>query len=234
MAAVVQSQPAGRAGHPVRPAQAERDRQPHVRRAGLGERRAVDELDHRVHDRLRVHDDVDAVERDVEEQVRLDQLEALVDQGRRVDRHDRAHVPGRVRQRLLDGDVGELGSRSRPRNGPPLAVSTRRRTSSGVPAAQALGERRVLGVDGHDLVRALAGGLDQRRRRRSATPCWPARGCGPASSAARVGPRPIEPVMPLSTTSQGHRASSVAASGPARIFGTGYSPAAYPPALAAA
>ena len=50
----------GRVRHPVRPAEAERDRQPHVRRAGLGERRAVDELDHRVDHRLRVHHDVDA------------------------------------------------------------------------------------------------------------------------------------------------------------------------------
>jgi hypothetical protein len=46
----------------------------------------------------------------------------------------------------------------------------------------------------------------------------------PASSAASVGASPIEPVMPLSTTSQGQPASWVAASGPARIFGTAYSP----------
>ncbi len=38
-------------------------------------------------------------------------------------------------------------SRARPRNGPPLAVSTRRRTSSATAAAQALRQRAVLGVD---------------------------------------------------------------------------------------
>jgi hypothetical protein len=46
-------------------------------RLGLA-RSTVDELDHRVHDRLRVHHDVDPVQRDVEEQVRLDQLEPLL------------------------------------------------------------------------------------------------------------------------------------------------------------
>ena len=56
----------------------------------------------------RVHDDLDPVEGDAEEQVRLDHLEPLVDQGRGVDRDDRAHVPGRVGQRLLGRDVGQL------------------------------------------------------------------------------------------------------------------------------
>ena len=45
---------------------------------------------------------------DAEQHVRLDHLQALVDQGGRVDRDDRAHVPGRVRQRLLGRDVGQL------------------------------------------------------------------------------------------------------------------------------
>ena len=80
----------------------------------------------------RVHDDLDPVERDVEEQVRLDHLQALVDQGRGVDRHDGSHVPRRVAQRLLRSDLGS-SSRVRPRKGPPLAVRTRRRTSSARP-----------------------------------------------------------------------------------------------------
>ena len=74
----------------------------------LGDGRAVGELDHRVHDRLRVHHDVDPVQRDAEEQVRLDHLQALVDQRRGVGGDQRAHVPGRVGQRLLGRDVGEL------------------------------------------------------------------------------------------------------------------------------
>ena len=45
------------------------------------------------------------VERDAEQQGGLDELEALVDQGGGVDRDDRAHVPGRVRQRLLGRHV---------------------------------------------------------------------------------------------------------------------------------
>ena len=58
-------QSTGRRGvrHPVRPAQRQRDRQPHVRRAGLRERRPVDELDHRVDHRLRVHHHLDVVVR---------------------------------------------------------------------------------------------------------------------------------------------------------------------------
>jgi len=64
-----------------------------------------------VDQRLGVHDDVDAVERDVEQQVGLDDLEALVDQGRGVDRDDRPHVPGGMGEGLLDRDVGELGPR---------------------------------------------------------------------------------------------------------------------------
>ncbi len=55
----VQSQAGAGVRHPVGPAQAERDRQPHVRRRALGDGGAVDELDHRVHHRLRVHHDVD-------------------------------------------------------------------------------------------------------------------------------------------------------------------------------
>ena len=45
------------------------------------------------------------------------------------------------------GVTSASSARVRPRNGPPLAVSTSRRTSARRPAAQALGQRRVLGVD---------------------------------------------------------------------------------------
>ena len=48
-----------------------------------------------------------------------------------------------------------------PRNGPPEAVSTSLATSFGLPRAQALRERGVLGVDGHDLARL--GGLEHQR-----------------------------------------------------------------------
>ena len=49
------------------------------------------------------------------------------------------------------GVTSASSSRDRPRNGPPLAVRTSRRTSSARAAAQALRDRGVLGVDGHDL-----------------------------------------------------------------------------------
>ena len=126
-------------------------------------------------------------------------------------------------ERLGDGDVGELGP------GP----AAERAAAGGehqpaylavAAAAQALRERGVLGVDRHD----LAGPL--QRRLTSGPPAisdslLASASVRPASSAASVGASPIEPVMPLSTRSHGHWASSVAASGPARIFGTGNSPA---------
>ena len=65
---------------------------------------------------------------DAEQPVRLDDLEPLVHQRRRVDRDLAAHPPRRMLQRVLGGHVRELAD-VRPRNGPPDAVSTRRRTS---------------------------------------------------------------------------------------------------------
>ena len=69
---------------------------------------------------------------DAEQLVGLDHLEALVHQRRRVDGDLRAHRPGRVRQRVVDRDRGRARPRVRPRNGPPLAVSTMRRDLVGV------------------------------------------------------------------------------------------------------
>ena len=140
-----------------------------------------------MHDRLRVHHDVDVGVRDVEEQVRLDQLQALVDQRRRVDRDDRAHVPGRVGQRLLDGDVGELVGGAAAERAAAGGEDQPGDLVAGA-AAQALGQRRVLGVDRHELARA---------RRRPVTSAPPAISDSllasatvrPASSAASVGPQ---------------------------------------------
>ena len=121
-----------------------------------------------------------------EQQVGLDQLQPLVDQRGRVERDHRAHVPGRMGQRLVDGDAGQLGA----------APSAERAAGRGQhepvhlvgpPAAQALGQRGVLGVDGHDLP-GRGGRRHQRAARRPATPCWPARASAPAASAASVGP----------------------------------------------
>ena len=51
------------------------------------------------------------------------------------------------------GVTSASDSRERPRNGPPDAVSTSRRTSERVARAQRLGDRGVLGVDRDDLAR---------------------------------------------------------------------------------
>ena len=112
-----------------------------------------------VHDRLRVHHHVDPVVRGGEQVMGLDQLQALVHQRRRVDRDLPAHVPSGVGQRLGDGHVLQVG-----------AVTAAERTAGGGEhqalhgprrlAADELGQRRVLGVHGHD---AGAGGLGQGR-----------------------------------------------------------------------
>jgi hypothetical protein len=57
----------------------------------------------------RVHHHVDVVVVGTEELVRLDHLEALVHQRRRVDGDLGPHVPRRVGERVLDGDGGQLG-----------------------------------------------------------------------------------------------------------------------------
>ena len=87
------------------------DGKPHVRGAELGLQRAVDEEDGRVDDALRVDHDLDRVVVDIVQPVRLDDLQALVRERRRVDRDLGAHRPGRVAQGLLGGDRGELRGR---------------------------------------------------------------------------------------------------------------------------
>ena len=67
-------------------------------------------------------DDVDPLGRQLEQMVRLDQLEALVHHRRRVDRNLRAHIPSRMSDRLLPVSPARISSRLRSRNGPPLHV----------------------------------------------------------------------------------------------------------------
>src|SRR6266403_1818652 len=98
----------GRGGPPLRVRERIEDGHAHVGDTELGDDGAVDVLDHRVHDRLRVHDDLDLFGRDVEEPARLDDLEALVHQRGRVDRDLGAHLPRRMAERIVHGDRGEL------------------------------------------------------------------------------------------------------------------------------
>ena len=156
--------------------------------------RAVDELDHRVHDRLRVDDHVDAVPRDVEQLVGLDQLEPLVHQRRRVEGDDRPHGPGRVGERVGDGDVARARRRVRPRNGPPDWRSrTRRPTSLRRPprrhwasaeCSESTGMRWLLAAAG-----ALGGGDDEVAADDQRLLVGE-RDRGAGLSAARVGPEP--------------------------------------------
>ena len=55
--------------------------------------------------------------------------------------------------RACCGVTAVSSSRRRPRNGPPLAVTSNRRTSTSAAGAQALGQRGVLGVDRDELAR---------------------------------------------------------------------------------
>src|SRR5262249_7595646 len=63
-----------------------RDRGAHVRSAELCEYRAVDVFDQRMHDALRVHDDLDLRRGRPEQQTGLDELQPLVHERRGVDR----------------------------------------------------------------------------------------------------------------------------------------------------
>ena len=177
-------------------------------RPEVRQRRAVGQLDERVDDRLRVHDDVDAVVGRAEQVVGLHHLQALVHQRRRVDRDLAAHRPRRVRERLLDGDVLQLG-RVRPRNGPPLAVIDQPLDRARRLAGEQLVQRGVLGVDRHDAARRSPRPARSRaRRRRRATPCSPAPGRCLRSARRSSGRGRREPTIALSTRSAPDSATS--------------------------
>jgi hypothetical protein len=130
----------------------------------LGQHRAVDELDHRVDDRLGVHDDVDPLEGDAEQPVGLQDLEPLVHEGGRVDRDLRPHPPRRVAERLLDRHGLER------RTGRPAEGTTRRGQHEAADLAgrrpgKTLEERAVLGVDREQAHAVLARGARHERAR---------------------------------------------------------------------
>ena len=170
----------------------------------MGERAAVAEADERVHDRGRMDDDLDAIVRKAEEEVRLDQLEPLVRERRGVDGDLRAHAPGRVRERLLDRDVLELGARAAAERaagrgqhervdglrcaafealegGAVLAVDGQQQPSAPLPRAQ----RELAGRDEALLVR------ERERRRRARAPTGSRR--SRRSRRRRSGRRPARP-----------------------------------------
>ena len=123
-----------------------------------------------------------------------------------------------------DGDVGQLvappaaeRAAGRGEHQPRDLVGRGRRAGTG----RARSARSRPGRSGRAAPRPSPAG-----RPRPATPCSPAPAVAPVASAASVGPRPREPVIPLSTVSAGVVAvSSVAASGPASTSTPGQLPA---------
>src|SRR5436190_7621646 len=70
----------------------------------LRQGRAVRELDHRMHDALRMDNDFDLFHLHPEEPARLDHLQAFVEERGRIDRDLRSHVPSWMLKRLLGCD----------------------------------------------------------------------------------------------------------------------------------
>jgi len=111
--------------------------------------RAIDEFDQRVDDALMVDHHVDLLERQPEQPVGFDDLEALVHERGRVDGDLRAHRPARVVQRLLDRDPIEVQVGVGPER------PARRRDDEAAHvlallAPQALPDGAVLGIHGPD------------------------------------------------------------------------------------
>jgi hypothetical protein len=77
------------------------DRDAHVVRAEVRDHRAVTEFDHAMNDRLRVHQHLNLVRRQIEKVISLNHFKAFVHQRRRIDRDLRTHRPIRMLQRGL-------------------------------------------------------------------------------------------------------------------------------------
>src|SRR6185295_1615026 len=74
----------------------------HARNAQLRDHASVHELDERVDDALRMHNDLDPVIWNPEQKVRLDDLERLVRTRRAVDGDLAAHTPRRVAEGVFE------------------------------------------------------------------------------------------------------------------------------------
>ncbi len=109
-----------------------------------------------------MNDDRDIGRGHVEEPMRLDDLESLVHQRRRIDRDLAAHLPGRMPQRVGGRDAGERRTVERPER------TARRRENQAthfVAAArvQTLVNRVVLAVDGQNRHAPPPGGVNHER-----------------------------------------------------------------------
>ena len=118
------------------------------------------------------------------------------------------------------GVTSSSSARLRCRNGPPLAVTTSRRTSSARPPRRHWASAECsesTGTIWPGAARPATSGppmISDSLLARAST--------RPASMAASVAASPTAPVTPFSTTSHGHAATSAIASGPARILGSGW------------
>jgi hypothetical protein len=157
-------------------------------------------LDEGVHDALGVHDDADPFGRNVEEPARLDDLEPLVHEGRRIDRDLRPHRPVRMPERLLGRRLRERVVRPRPewsaRGGEPERADLRR-----ILAPKTLVDRAVLAVHGEDRGTGLAGARHDEGTADDESLLVGEGDVLPASTAAKVGRTPAAPTRPLTTMS---------------------------------
>ena len=201
-------QPRRDPSRPLGPGQGILDRQLHVRRAQLGHHRAVDEFYQRMDDRLRMDHHVDLLGPQVEQPAGLDDLQGLVHHRGRIDRDLRPHVPGGMGQGVGHGDARPTAPRCTLRNGPPLAVSTTRRTSSRLPGLQGLKHRAVLAVDRQQDRRPVSAGqlASPAARPSPGFLCWPGRRVLPASKRGPACSRsPALPTIAATTTSTSGR-----------------------------
>ncbi len=121
------------------------DRKSHVRGAQLGLQGAVHEADGGMDDALRVDHHLDGVVVDIVQPVRLDHLQALVRERRRVDRDLGSHRPGRVAEGLLRAHGGEV--RGLVEEGAAGRGQDERSDTGQRLADEALPDGRVLAVD---------------------------------------------------------------------------------------
>ena len=140
------------------------NRQLHVGAAQLRDDRSVDELDHRMHDRLRMNQHVDVACGQIEQPVRLDHLEPFVHERRRIDGDLAAHAPGRMLQggcrlRALEGAGRRFSGR------PPRCRQDDAAYVFLVSAVQALMNSVVLAVDRQKRHAVRARGCGDERAR---------------------------------------------------------------------
>src|SRR5579883_726228 len=101
-------------------------------------------------DGLGMNNDVNGVQGNVEQQMRLDHLERLVHQRRGIDGDDRPHPPGGMGECLFGGDSDKIGSTAAAER-PPARSENEPSYFVGTSRAQTLGEGGVLGIDRNDL-----------------------------------------------------------------------------------